>query len=77
MFCDVDDSFCGGPGETPVRPVRLNSGTSSADGLLESCISVNGYRAGVCYEDIDAQTANLVCRKLGFSTDSPGININC
>ncbi len=51
--------------------MRLINGTTEKEGLVDICF--NGFRAGLCHEDISTQTATLLCRQLGFTTISPGI----
>ena len=57
------DSKCVNNGE-----VRLTDNTTSTEGRVEICES--GFRAGLCYENFTHETARVLCRQLGFSTNN-------
>ena len=52
------------------EPVRLITNSTANEGVIEVCFLQ--FRAGICYEDIDTHTATLLCRQLGYDTNSPG-----
>ncbi len=52
--------------------VRLTDNITESEGRVEIC--TNGFRAGLCCDDLfDLQTANVLCRDIGLSSNNPGI----
>ena len=57
--------------ESGIGGVRLVDNVTESEGRVEIC--TNGFRGGFCCNELsDLQTATVLCRQLGLSTDNPG-----
>ena len=56
------------PLDCPENGIRLVDGSSSTDGCVEVCR--NGEWGTICHNFWDARDARVVCRRLGYETDS-------